>query len=53
MFGGTFNQRMDLVMTATLGEDWKDLFEAAIANCEKPMFFKSQAELDEETGLEK
>ena len=29
---------MEIVMSATLGDDWMDLFDICIANCKKPLF---------------
>lgn len=32
----------NLIMSTTLGEDWKSLFALNIVNCRKPLFFQSK-----------
>jgi FMN phosphatase YigB (HAD superfamily) len=29
---------MEIVMSATLGDDWMDLFDICVANCKKPLW---------------
>jgi hypothetical protein len=33
---------MDIVMKATLGDDWKDFFDLCIANSKKPLFHETE-----------
>ena len=34
---------LELTMTATLGKDWKKYFDLCLAECNKPLFQKSDA----------
>ena len=34
---------MEIVMSATLGDHWMDLFDICIANCKKPLFQRSNS----------
>jgi hypothetical protein len=33
---------INLVMTATLGEDWKNFFDFCLVDAQKPLFFRSR-----------
>jgi phosphoglycolate phosphatase-like HAD superfamily hydrolase len=33
---------LELTMKETLGRDWKDFFDIIVANCRKPLFYKSE-----------
>ncbi len=34
---------MNVIMKATLGDDWQQLFDLNIANCRKPLFFRDES----------
>jgi len=34
---------MNVIMKATLGDDWQQLFDLNIANCRKPIFFSGDS----------
>jgi len=43
---------MEVIMSHTLGPDWKSLFDLSCANCQKPRFFRSEQsffEIDKST----